>query len=92
MSSTSLLAVYSRECDETTASAIRVRLAHAASAGLLDSYDHDATYVDGRITVMLLGTRMHPSERSNFGCERLIAERVIDRGMSTHRASERPAG
>ena len=84
------MAVFHRECCETTAGAIRIGLTHARLSGSLTSYDDDASYIDGRLTVMLLANRMHPSDRHNFGCERLIAERVIDKGMALHRTSVRP--
>lgn len=91
MSSTTQMAPFEVECCEVTAAAIRVRLSHAKAAGILDSYDEDATYVDGKLTVLLLANRMHPSERANFACERLVCERVIQRGLVLHRVTDRPA-
>jgi hypothetical protein len=33
---------------------------------------------------------MHPAERANFACERLVCERVINRGLALHRVTARP--
>jgi len=90
MGSTVQMAPFEVECSERAANVIRTRLAHARVAGLLDSYDEDATYVDGKLTVLLLGNRMHPSERANFDLERTVCERVIHRGLAQHPSPTRP--
>lgn len=91
MSTTTKMHVVRREVDETTANAIKRRLEHARAAGLLDSYDGDAFWDGTEIIVMLAGDRMQPSDRVNFACERLVADRIVDRSIALHRADSVPA-
>lgn len=90
MGTTTKLHVIRRECDETTANAIKRALTHARVAGLLDSYDDDAFFDGHEIMVMLAAERMHPSERGSFACEREVADRVVARAIARHAATSRP--
>jgi len=90
-SSTSKIHVVRREVCPKTADAIRLRLAHARSAGLLDSYDGRSLIYDGtEVTIVISPENMHPSQRGNFACERAIVDLLVNRSIALHAADSIP--
>lgn len=92
-STTTRLAVIRRACSESDAHVAKIRLTHARVAGLLDSFEDNDAFWDSstqELLVYLRADRMHPSDRANFACERLIAERCVDRALSLHRVTSNP--
>lgn len=87
------MAVIRRACTEQDAHVAKVRLTHARVAGLLSSFSDSDAFWDSsthELMVYLHADRMHPAERSNFACERMVAELAIDRAIALHRVTSKP--
>lgn len=75
-----------------TAAAIRLELAAAHEAHLLDSFAGAFSYDPEAQEVFIVfgASHMHPSHQASFGCECAVADALVARAIARHRGPSSP--